>query len=381
MKEYHPGLLVTFKLLALVCLGMLTACHSSNSSQSPGVTSKTIRLGSVLVLQGQDEALGNGTRQGIEAALAKKKVQGRSLELIFKNDYYEPASARIATEELLEEQDIFLALGNVGTPTAQVTLPILAKHNIPAVGFFTGARLLREDPPGAIVNYRAGYGQEIAAVVEMAIAAGITPAEVCAYIQNDGYGLDALNNLKQTLAQAGASKDLIERYEEILSSTGDRNNLGPVGVYTRNTLYSQPGYNSLKKWELESGVDCKLVITAATYRNLAYFVQMSRQKTENWLISALSFTGADELHWDLEEFNLTDGIIMTQVVPLLDSKLPIVEEARIALGEDFGVISLEGYVVGKMLLQILQDIPGELTRENFLQQVQKSRFNLGGNSD
>ena len=377
MKEYNPGSLVTLKLLALACLGMLTACHSSNSSQSPGVTSKTIRLGSVLVLQGQDEALGNGIRQGIEAALAGEKVQGRSLELIFKNDYYEPASARIATEELLEE-DIFLALGNVGTPTAQVTLPILEEHKIPAVGFFTGARLLRENPPGSIVNYRAGYGQEIAAVVEMAIAAGIAPTEVCAYIQNDGYGLDALNNLKQTLAKVGASNDLIERYEEILSSTGDRNNLGPVGVYTRNTLYSQPGYDSLKKWESESGVDCKLVITAATYRNLAYFVQISRKKADKWLISALSFTGADELHWDLEEYNLTDGIIMTQVVPLLDSKLPIVEEARIALGENFGVISLEGYVVGKMLLQILQDIPGELTRENFLQQVQESRFNLGG---
>ena len=121
MKKYNPGLLVALRLLALACLGMLNACDSYtyNSSQSPGVTSKTIRLGSVLVLQGQDEALGNGVRQGIEAALAREKVQGRSLELIFKNDYYEPASARIATEELLEEQDIFLALGNVGTPTAQ----------------------------------------------------------------------------------------------------------------------------------------------------------------------------------------------------------------------------------------------------------------------
>ena len=379
-EEYKQNLLlVALRLLALACLGMLTACHSyTSSSQSPGVTKRTIHLGSVLVLQGQDEALGNGIRLGMEASLAGEKVQGRSLEIIFKNDYYEPASARKATEELLENHDIFLALGNVGTPTAHVTLPILAKHNIPAVGFFTGAKLLRENAEGAIVNYRAGYAQEIAAVVEMAIAAGITPDEVCAYIQNDGYGLDALQNLQQILTQVGASEDIRERYEKILSSTGDRNNLGPVGVYTRNTPYSEPGYNSLKKWESESGVKCKLIVTAATYRNLAYFVRISREKGEEWLISALSFTGADELRWDLEEYNLLDGIIMTQVVPLLDSDLPIVQEARIALGKNFGVISLEGYVVGKMLLKILRDIPGELTRENFLKQVQKSRFNLGG---
>ena len=376
MKEYNHRSLVTISLLALASVAMLSACRRHQSFL--GVTEKTIRLGSVLVLQGQDEALGNGMRVGIEASLAGEKVQGRSLEISFKNDYYEPASARKATEELLKEQDIFLALGNVGTPTAQVTLPILAKNNIPAVGFFTGARLLRENAPELIVNYRAGYGQEIAAVVKMAIASGITPAEVCAYIQNDSYGLDALNNLKQTLAQVGASQDIIDRYDKILVSTGDRNNLGAVGVYTRNTPYSNPGYKALKKWEAERGVKCKLVITAATYRNLAYFVKISREKGDNWIISALSFTGADELRWDLEEYNVTDGIIMTQVVPLLDSDLPIVESARIALKEDFGLISLEGYIVGKMLLQILRDIPGELTRTNFLQQVQRSKFNLGG---
>ncbi len=369
---------MALRLLAVAGLGLLASCQSHASSPSPGITNNRIRLGSVLVLQGQDEALGNGMRLGIEASLAGEKVQGRSLEVIFKNDYYEPASARKATEELLENQDIFLALGNVGTPTAQVTLPILAQHNIPAVGFFTGAKLLRENAPGPIVNYRAGYDQEIAAVVEMAISAGITPAEVCAYVQNDGYGLDALNNLQQILAKLGASNEIIERYEEILTSTGDRNNLGPVGVYTRNTPYSEPGYNSLKKWESENVVKCKLVITAATYRNLSYFAKISREKGEQWLISALSFTGADELRLDLEEYNVIDGIIMTQVVPLLDSDLPIVEEARIALGENFGMISLEGYVVGKILLQILRDIPGELNRENFLKQVTESRFDLGG---
>ena len=87
MKEYNLRSLVVLRLLALACLGMLTACHSkTSSSQSPGITKKTIRMGSVLVLQGQDEALGNGMRLGMEASLAGEKVQGRSLEIIFKND-------------------------------------------------------------------------------------------------------------------------------------------------------------------------------------------------------------------------------------------------------------------------------------------------------
>lgn len=378
MKKYIPRLLLVLKPLALLSLGILTACSDHNLAQSPGITNKKIRLGSVLVLQGQDEALGNGVRLGIEAALAEEKVQGRSLEISFKNDYYEPASARQATLELLESEDIFLALGNVGTPTAKLTLPILAQHNIPAVGFFTGARLLRENASPLIVNYRASYGQEIATVVKMALAAGVTPEEVCAYIQNDSYGLDALENLKQTLAQTGASREVIAGYDQVLEATGDRNNIGPVGIYTRNTLDTESGYNSLKNWESLGDKKCKLVITAATYRNLTYFAKMSRERGNIWIISALSFTGADELRWNLAEYNLTEGIIMTQVVPFLDSELPIVKSARSALGKNLGIISLEGYVVGKMVLKILQDIPGELTPENFLQQVQKSQFNLGG---
>ena len=292
-KKISFSLLGSLGFLTLVSLvGLLSSCKiEPSSSHSPGVTLNEIRLGSVLVLQGQEEALGNGMRLGIEASLAGEKVQGRSLKIIFKNDYYEPASAHKATEELIESEDIFLALGNVGTPTAQVTLPLLEQQNIPAVGFVTGAQLLRDNEARFIVNFRASYRQEIAAVVEMAIAAGLKPSEICAYVQDDGYGLDALKSLKQILAKMGASQDLIERYDQILASSGDRNNLGPVGVYTRNTPYSEPGYNSLKKWESDKEISCKIILTASTYRNLAYFVKMSREQGEK-MVDICSF-----LHW------------------------------------------------------------------------------------
>ncbi|MDE1464661.1 hypothetical protein [Spartinivicinus poritis] len=69
---------------------------------------------------------------------------------------------------------------------------------------------------------------------------------------------------------------------------------------------------------------------------------------------------------------------MTQIVPLLNSKLPIVAEAKKALKNDFGFVSLEGYIVGKMTLAILSNINGELTRENFMKQVQTTKLSLGG---
>jgi len=81
---------------------------------------------------------------------------------------------------------------------------------------------------------------------------------------------------------------------------------------------------------------------------------------------------------ELAQLGVTDNIIMTQVVPLPDSNLPIVREARSALGTDFGFVSLEGYIVGKMTLRLLQDTPEPLTPEGFASQARQAHFDLGG---
>ena len=385
MKIEQTSSVLLAAILSSICTVILSSIFTtfnqriSSKAEQPGVTRRTISLGSVLALQGQEEALGNRMKAGLEAALKGEKVQGKTIHINFQNDFYEPSTAEYVTYDLIE-QGIFLMMGNVGTPTAQHTLPILAEHKVPAVGFFTGAALLRPGE-GDIVNYRASYNQEINAVVRLAQEIGLQSQEICAYVQNDSYGMAGLEGLKQALAQTDTPKSIVDGYEEILALPGlapQRNNITSVGVYTRNTPYVEPGYDSLKNWEKRTGNRCQLVITAGAYSNIARFAKHSREKGEKWLISALSFTGADDFRLDLEEYGVENKIIMTQVVPLLNSPLDIVEEAKAKLGDEFGFVSLEGYIVGKMILRILKDIPGDLTRESFLTQVRQSKFNLGG---
>ena len=357
----------------------LTACQPSSEEVSPqGLTSNKIVFGAVLALEGQAEGIGNRLKVGLETAMQGQLVQGRQIELRVRNGYYEPPNALQATRDLIQE-GIFLMIG-MGTPTAKVTLPELAKAGVPAVGFFTGASLLRPGP-GPTVNYRTSYAQEMGAVVQMAIASGLQPNQICAYVQNDSYGMAGLTGLKQALIQAQAPPALLAPYDQILAQTGEppeRNLMGPVGVYTRNTPYVKPGYESLKAWEAKTGTSCRLIVTAGSYSNVARFAQHSRSEGETWLISALSFTNADDFQLDLEEYGVTDRIIMTQVVPLMDADLPIVQEAEQQLGDQFGYVSMEGYIVGKMTLQILNSISGELTQENFMETAERSKFNLGG---
>ncbi|MDY6785365.1 MAG: ABC transporter substrate-binding protein [Cyanobacteriota bacterium] len=381
------------KFVLLVVASLILILGASIASQkitdkasSQGITLQTLQLGSVLALKGQEEALGNQMKAGLEAALSGEVVRGKKIKLLFRNDFYEPPIAARETRKLLRK-GIFLMVGNVGTPTAEKTLPILSKHNIPAVGFLTGADILRRAGSESTINYRASYAQEIDAVTQMALKAGVKPKEICAYVQQDGYGVAGLKGLRKALAKAEVAAEILRPYDRVLASytnlvrnqsTLQLNGIGPVGFYIRNTPNAIPGYQSLKQWEEKTETTCKLVVTAGTYSNVARFVKLVRENCKDWAISSLSFTDAEAFKLDLEEYGFTEKIIMTQVVPLLDADLPIVKEAKTKLNDDFGYISLEGYIVGKMTLKILNDIKGKLNRDNFIQQVSSSQLNLGG---
>lgn len=344
-----------------------------------GVTERLIRIGGVMDLEGRSRGLGIGMKAGIEAALRNQRIKGRRVEFVTLNDSYTPAKTIEATNALVT-QGIFVMIGNVGTPTAKVSLPILAQAKVPAVGFFTGAGILRPGV-GDIINYRASYVQETAAVIQAAIEAGVNPVQICAYVQNDAYGMAGVVGIKRALSVLSGTEVVIKTLDVILQQQGEnpaRNDLGPVGVYQRNTFTSRDGYRSLKNWEQVSKAPCRVVVTVGTYNAIAKFAAYSRYKGDDWIISAVSFTGADNFHKALAEASITDRVIMTQVVPPLDSKLPIVAEARQKLGEQFGWVSLEGYIVGKLWLTGMERIEGRITRAKFLDAVRGRAFDLGG---
>jgi ABC-type branched-subunit amino acid transport system substrate-binding protein len=363
--------------ITLLALSLFLAAGAG--AAEPGITDTAIRLGGVMDLEGRSRGLGQGMRAGIEAALAGAQVHGRTVEFVARNDSYTPEKTVAATRRLVE-QGVFAMLGNVGTPTAKVSLPILAERRIPAVGFFTGAGLLRPGE-GDIVNFRASYVQETEAVIRSAINAGVPPAQICAFVQNDAYGMAGVTGIRRALLQQPGTEAVVKRIDMLLAQPGEdppRNGLAPVGVYRRNTFVSKPGYDSLKSWEAERGEPCRVVVTVGTYAAVARFAGYARYKGERWIISAVSFTGAANLRESLAEVKIDRGVIMTQVVPRLDSSIPIVVQARSALGERFGHVSLEGFIVGKLWLRAMEQAGPDISRQGALTALLGRRFDLGG---
>lgn len=369
------------KIIKSITMGIIvTLVGTFDVIAETGITKDKILIGGVMDLEGRSRALGQGMKAGILAALSGKRVKGRSFEYVTLNDSYNPTKTKAATEELVKS-GIFAMVGNVGTPTAGASLPVLAEAGVPAVGFFTGAGLLRPGK-GDIVNYRASYVQETAAVISAAFKSGLKSAEICAYVQNDGYGMAGIAGVKAALGSRSEAGEIISKLDEIMNLTGDnpfRNEIGPVGVYKRNTFSSRDGYSSLKSWEANSGVKCRLVVTVGAYASIANFIGYATTKGEDWVYSAVSFTGAENLRIALTEFGVDRNLIVTQVVPPLDSSLPVVQDARAALGSSLSYISLEGYIVGRFFLKVLESIPGkDITRSSFLAAINGNKFDVGG---
>jgi ABC-type branched-subunit amino acid transport system substrate-binding protein len=214
-RSISPVLIIVY--LAL-CFTGLAACQlGARVTNTRFFGRPTLRLGSVLALEGQEEAVGNDMRVGLEAAFDGETIKGQKIELLIENDYYDPSVSSQKTK-ILVDSDIFLMIGNVGTSTAEQTVPILSEHQVPMVGFFTGAGLLRSGSE-LIVNYRASYAQEITAVIELALAANVQPNQICAYVQGDGYGMSGLRGLRQALSQAKAEDSIVQRYDRILEQS------------------------------------------------------------------------------------------------------------------------------------------------------------------
>ena len=77
-------------------------------------------------------------------------------------------------------------------------------------------------------------------------------------------------------------------------------------------------------------------------------------------------------------------MIVTQVVPFPgDASLPVVAKYQAALktvegGGDPGFVSLEGYLVGRLVVAALGRIAGEPTHKAFLDAVAQGGFDLDG---
>jgi branched-chain amino acid transport system substrate-binding protein len=326
-----------------------------------GVSADKIVFGQATALEGPASALGQGMKMGLEAAFAEINkaggVKGRKLELKSIDDGYEPTKSIEAVKKLLEEDKVFAIAGAVGTPTAAATQPIATAAGAPFIGAFTGAEFLREPYKPLVMNIRASYFQETEAMVEH-LTKDLGASKIAIMYQDDAFGQAGL---------AGVKKALEKRQMQLAGE----------GTFERNTLAVKAALLAIKK------VEPQAVIMISPYKPAAEFIKLAKQIKLDATFVNISFVGSDALAKELGPVGA--GVVITQVVPFpKDAAIPVVGRYQASLkasapDAQAGFVSLEGYLVGRAIIAVLEKVNGEPTRKALIEAVQKAgSFDLGG---
>lgn len=321
-----------------------------------------IVLGQSCALSGPAENLGLEMRAGLLAAFSKINdeggVNGRDILLISRDDGYEPDRAIRNTLNLIQDEKVFMLIGEVGTPTSEAVVPLAEEWKIPFFAPFTGAEFLRVPFRKYVINVRASYFQEMERLASYLINKKKIKRIACFY-QNDSYGFAGLKGIEIALKKRGMK-------------------LVSKGSYERNTVAVMGGLRDINR------ADPEAIVLVGAYSACAEFIKLSKSKiNKKQIYCNISFVGTESLQRALGGYGR--DVIVSQVVPYpKDAEIPLVSEFVEAMRKyqhDYPIsfISLEGYIAGKLFYQIARAVPGELTQENFITTMENTgTFDLGG---
>jgi ABC-type branched-subunit amino acid transport system substrate-binding protein len=227
-------------------------------------------------------------------------------------------------------------------------------------GAFTGAHLLRKEPPDRYVfNFRASYAEETAAAVNYLVdVRKVRPEQIAVFTQQDSDGDSGFRGVVRALARFGRSKEQILR----------------VG-YKRNTVQVESAVQEISKRK-----DIRGVVMMPTYRPAAQFIRQVKDQRPDVIFTSTSFVGAAALGEELRQLGprYPEGVVVTQVVPPVDSQASAISRFRELMAKHFlreapNSLSLEGYITAELLVEGLRRAGDELTTETLVDALESIR--------
>jgi branched-chain amino acid transport system substrate-binding protein len=334
-----------------------------------GITDREIRFGIVMPFSGSVRETARLFKVGVDIAFSKTNeaggVNGRMLKLIAADDNYDPTKTVEAMKGLYEKDQVFGYIGNFGTPTAVTGIPYALERRALFFAPFTGAGVVRHDPPDRYVfNYRASYTEETDALVKYLVKIRrLQPRQIAVFAQNDSFGDSGYQGVAKAYRTLGFNDATIIRVN-----------------YPRNTVDVDEAINQLKLLK----VPVRAVIMVATTRAAAKFIEKSHDALPGLIYANISVVGstfASELLLLGPRF--TNGVIVTQAVPAVSGYSSTVLEYKTALtkyaaGEAADYLSLEGYIAATVLIEAMKRVGPALDTEKLVDSLEGMRnFDLG----
>ena len=315
-------------------------------------------LAQSLPLKGPSGNIGERFALGIDTVLRELNnrggIAGRPVKVWRIDDGYEPENTLRNTRSFAEEPDVLALFGFFGTPTSKAALPIAKEAGLTLVAPLTGASALRTEGQTGVLHFRASYREEAQRIVNHLVNDGFVRIAV-AY-QNDAYGKDVLASTVEAL------------------QTHDLRAVSTAALPRNSTETKQASETIVK-----SKPDALIVISLS--KTMASLVNNVHRNGSRPQLMTLSPTGTKALFRDLPQA-AAFGVGVTQVVPFpWDARHPDVasyqrllrqQQQDLEIEVDFDFYSLEGFMAAQWLVQAMEMIAPEITRDRLMNELKRT---------
>ena len=327
---------------------------TSASGQEIGVTDTSIKVGYLTVLTGPAAGIGRLIGQGAEIAFKEVNdaggVHGRKIEMILEDHAYNPKQTVAGIKKLTNRDKIFGIAGCIGAAPGLAAVPLAQAGKIPT--FLSGGLKTWFDPPKRYV-FVVGmpYRLELISLTEYAMKNLAASKKKFALLFQD--------DSKE--ACMGASKAISEHYGiDVVTHQS----------FKRRTPDPSPQILALKK----AGAEVVLVLTNA--RDMALILKKSMELNYKPTYMGITPTIDPSIFKALPPGDI--GFYAAASLAPLSMEIPGIKHLN-ELGNKYypkfnlATYHLLGYVPGRIFVNALKVAGRDLTREKFIDALEKTK--------
>jgi ABC-type branched-subunit amino acid transport system substrate-binding protein len=214
-----------FALTAL-CISLIGFALSAAAQKKydPGASDTEIKIGQTMPYSGPASAY--GTIGKVQAAYFKQLneqggVNGRKINFISLDDGYSPPKTVEMIRRLVEQDEVLLTLGTLGTPSNTAIHKYMNTKKVPHMFLATGASKWNDPKNNPwTIGFNPNYHSE-GKLYAQHILANKPNAKIAVLMQNDDYGKDYFNGFKEGLGAKAASMIVSQATYEVTDPTID----------------------------------------------------------------------------------------------------------------------------------------------------------------
>ncbi len=344
--------------LAAVASGALPLAALAEKKYGPGVTDSEIKIGQTIAYSGPASAYGQLGRA--EAAYFKMLnerggINGRKINFISVDDGFSPPKAVEQTRRLVEQEEVALMFGMLGTPLNTATRPYLNQKKVPQLFIAAGSETFAspEKFPWTMGWQPTLRGE--ANFYAKNILATHANAKIGVLYQDDDFGKELLSGLKEGLGAKAATMVVAAESFQATDPTVDSQLISLKGAGCDTVMlftYAKQGAQAIRKiFDLGWKADTYLHLGSASVGATLTPAGLDRSvgvKTAGFMKDATDKQWAND----------------AELKPFFEFMKKYMPEANLN-----DSLNLAGWAYAQTIEQVLRQCGDDLTRENIVRQA------------